>query len=170
MKKYAPRKVYILENRKYVELEYTEFEKQKSKDFAYNDKFFIPVQGCLLEVAQEEYESFYRSKEREKYLKKLDKINGLLSIDAFDNDDNDGTDYIQAESVDVAETVTNLILTDKLRLAVALLPDKEKELIHALFFKNMTEREYAKECGVSQVAIHKRKNRILAKLKKILEN
>lgn len=116
------------------------------------------------------FEDFYRAKEREKYLRKLNAKYGLLSIDAFDNEDDNGTDYIQAETEDVAETVTHLLMLDKLRSAIPLLSENDQELIQALFFKRLTEREYAKECGVSQVAIHKRKNRILAKLKIFLEN
>lgn len=170
MKKYAPRKVFILENDEYVELTYEEFESRKANDPTYEDRYFIPVQGFLLEVSQECYEDFYRAKEREKYLRKLNAKYGLLSIDAFDNEDDNGTDYIQAETEDVAETVTHLLMLDKLRSVIPMLSEIEQELIQALFFKGLTEREYAKECGVSQVAIHKRKNRILAKLKIFLEN
>lgn len=170
MKKYAPRKVFILDNEGYIELTYEEFESRKDSDPSYESRFFIPVQGYLLEVDQRQYEDFYRAKERQKYLRKLDAKYGLLSIEAFDTEDDNGTDYIQAETEDVAETVSHLLLLDKLRLTISMLPPKEQELIQALFFKGKSEREYAKECSVSQVAIHKRKNRILAKLKIFLEN
>ena len=170
MKKYAPRKVFILDNGGYIELSYEEFENRKDNDPSYESRFFIPVQGYLLEVDQRQYEDFYRAKERQKYLRKLDVKYGLLSIEAFDTEDDNGTDYIQAETEDVAETVSHLLLLDKLRLIISMLPPKEQELIQELFFKGKTEREYAKECSVSQVAIHKRKNRILAKLKIFLEN
>ena len=170
MKKYAPRKVFILENGEYVELTYEEFENRKENDPTYEDRYFIPVQGFLMEVSKEHYKDFYRANEREAYLKKLNAKYGLLSIDAFDNEDDNGTDYIQAKTEDVAETVTHLLMLDKLRSVIPMLSEIEQELIQALFFKGLTEREYAKECGVSQVAIHKRKNRILAKLKIFLEN
>ena len=62
MKKYAPRKVFILENGEYVELTYEEFESRKANDPTYEDRYFIPVQGFLLEVSQECYEDFYRAK------------------------------------------------------------------------------------------------------------
>ena len=81
-----------------------------------------------------------------------------------------GTDYISDDTEDVAETVAHLLLLDKLRSIISMLSENEQELIQALFFQGMTEREYAKECGVSQVAIHKRKNKIMAKLKIFLEN
>lgn len=129
VKKYAPRKVFILENGEYVELTYEKFESRKANDPTYEDRHFIPVQGFLLEVSQECYEDFYRAKEREKYLRKLNAKYGLLSIDAFDNEDDNGTDYIQAETEDVAEAVTHLLMLDKLRSVIPMLSENEQELI-----------------------------------------
>lgn len=47
---------------------------------------------------------------------------------------------------------------------------EELDIITKVFFENMTEREIAKLLGISQVAVNKRKHRILEKLKKIIEN
>ena len=129
MKKYAPRKVFILENGEYIELSNEEFERRKENNPTYADRCFIPVQGFLLEVSREQYEDFYRAKERQAYLRRLDLKYGLLSIDAFDSEDDNGTDYIQAETEDVAETVAHLLLLGKLRSVIAMLPEDEKELI-----------------------------------------
>ena len=170
MKKYAPRKVFILENNGYIELTYEEFENRKDNDPSYESKFFIPVQGYLLEVDQGQYEDFYRAKERQKYLRKLDAKYGLLSIEAFDTEDDNGTDYIQAETEDVAETVAHLLLLDKLRLIITMLKKEDQDLIQAMFYEGLTERQYAERCGVNRNAVHKRKVRILAQIKKLLEN
>ena len=170
MKKYAPRKVFILENGGYVELTYEEFEYRNGYDPSYESRFFIPVQGYLLEVDQRHYEDFYRAKEREKYIRKLNAKYGLLSIDAFDNEDDNGTDYIQAETEDVAETVAHLLLLDKLRLIITMLKKEDQDLIQAMFYEGLTERQYAERCGVNRNAVHKRKVRILAQIKKLLEN
>ena len=48
--------------------------------------------------------------------------------------------------------------------------DDEQTLIQAIYFDEMSERDYAKKTGVYRNAIHKKKVRILEKLKKILEN
>ena len=61
--KYAPRKVYIKESGRYVELSYTDFCRRRQADKGYMDKLFIPVQGCLLEVVREQYADFYRDSE-----------------------------------------------------------------------------------------------------------
>ena len=50
MVKYAPRKVFIKESGRYVELSYMDFCRRRESDQTYMDKLFIPVQGCLLEV------------------------------------------------------------------------------------------------------------------------
>ena len=40
--KYAPRKVYIKESGRYVELSYTDFCRRRESDQTYMDKLFIP--------------------------------------------------------------------------------------------------------------------------------
>ena len=47
-----------------------------------------------------------------------------------------------------------------------MLPDDERELIDRLFFQSQTEREAVADMGIYHNAVHKRKNRILGKLKK----
>ena len=169
MKKYAPRKVFILENGGYVELTYEEFENRKDNDPSYESRFFIPIQGFLLEVDREHYEDFYRTKDRLTYLKRLDIKYGLLSIDAFDTEDDNGTDYISDDTEDVADTVAHLLLLDKLRLIIDMLPEDEKELIIAHFYKGKSQTKLAEEYGVNQSNISRRISKILAKIKKLLE-
>ena len=126
MKEHAPRKVFVLENGEYIELTNEEFEHRKVTDPSYADKLFLPVQGCLLETDRTHYADFYRDKERQRYLKKLDETHGLLSIDAFDNEDDNGTDYIQIETDDVADTVAHALLIEKLRSVIYMLTEEEK--------------------------------------------
>ena len=54
--------------------------------------------------------------------------------------------------------------------AVLALPKTDRRLLRALFYEGKTEQEYAKELGVSQQAVHKRKARILGELKNFLKN
>ena len=96
--KYAPRKVYIKESGRYVELSYTDFCRRRESDQTYMDKLFIPIQGCLLEVVREQYTDFYRDKERWRYLKKLDTKNSLLSLDGFTDSEGKPLDFIADEA------------------------------------------------------------------------
>lgn len=173
MVKYAPRKVYIRESGGYVELSYTEFCRCRESDQTYMDKLFIPpIQGCLLEVVREQYTDFYRDKERWRYLQKLDTKNRLLSLDGFtDSEGGNPLDFITDEAVDIAETVVNAVMVDRLKAALPLLSDSEQELIQAIFFDGLSEREVGgARLGITQSVVNKRKARILIKLRKIIEN
>ena len=168
--KYAPRKVYIKENNVYVELSYTDFCRRRQADQSYMDKLFIPVQGCLLEVVREQYTDFYRDKERWRYLKKLDTNHKLLSLEGFTDSEGNVLDFIVDEVVDVAETVVHAVMVDRLKTALRLLSDSERVLVNAIFFEELSEWEVGLRLGITQSVVNKRKAKILAKLRKIMEN
>ena len=168
--KYAPRKVYIKESGGYAELTYTDFCRRRQADQSYMDKLFIPVQGCLLEVVREQYTDFYRDKERWRYLKKLDTNHSLLSLEGFTDSEGNVLDFIVDEAVDVAETVVHAVMVDRLKAVLLLLSSSEQTLIQAIFFEELSEREVGLRLGVTQSVVNKRKAKILAKLRKIMEN
>ena len=128
------------------------------------------MQRCLLEVAREQYTDFYRDKERWRYLQKLDTKNSLLSLDGFMDDEGNALDFIADESADVEKTVIHAVMLDRLKTALPLLSDSEQALIQAIFFDGLTEREVGFRLGMTQSVINKRKAKILAKLRKIIEN
>lgn len=53
--KTTPKKVFILENGKYVEITYQEYQERKIRDEQYAKRWFIPVQDYLLETGKEDY-------------------------------------------------------------------------------------------------------------------
>ncbi len=168
--KYAPRKVYIKESSGYVELFYKDFCRRRQTDQSYMDKLFIPVQGCLLEVMREQYTEFYKDKERWRYLKKLDTNHSLLSLEGFTDGEGNVIDFIADEAVDVVETVVHAVMMDRLKAALSLLSDGEQALVKAIFFEELSEREVGLRLGITQSVVNKRKAKILAKLRKIIEN
>ena len=170
MVKYAPRKVYIKESGGYAELSYQDFCRRRQADQSYMDKLFIPVQGCLLEVVREQYTDFYRDKERWRYLKKLDTNHSLLSLEGFTDSEGNVIDFVVDEAVDVAETVIHAAMVDRLKAALPLLSVSERALINAIFFEELSEREVGLRLGITQSIVNKRKAKILAKLRKIMEN
>ena len=124
----------------------------------------------MLEVAREQYTDFYRDKERWRYLQKLDTKNSLLSLDGFMDDEGNALDFIAYESADVEKAVIHAVMLDRLKTALPLLSDSEQALIQAIFFDGLTEREVGFRLGMTQSVINKRKAKILAKLRKIIEN
>lgn len=73
------------------------------------------------------------------------------------------------QDTNVEDDAIQKMMIQKLRESLELLTAEEYELILALFFEGQTEREYAQYKGVYHNAIHKKKLRILEKLKNFLE-
>ncbi len=167
--KYAPKKVFILENGKYKEITYIELQELEQSDKSYVDKFFLPLHGMLMEVTEQTYREYYRDKRRQKYIDERSKLNGDVSYNALDTDETLGEDVFADEKMDVEAEVINKMTVAELRKAFLLLSPDERELITAIYIQNLTEREYAKQKGVYHNAVHKRKLRILEKLKKFLD-
>lgn len=167
--KYDPKKVFILDDGKYIELTYQDFCNHKELDLSYDDKRFIPVQGMLMEVSLETYKDFYRDKERYRYIKKLDIENGLLSIDEFDSEDDNGSDFISVNTDDLSEIVSENIMLEKLRQSMSKLNADERELIYQHYFDEISEIKLGEIYGVSQQAISKRIKKIRIKIKKLME-
>lgn len=167
--KYAPKKVFILEKGNYKEITYSELKQLEQADKSYMDKFFLPLHGMLMEVTEEAYKEYYRDKRRQKYIDERSRLNGDVSYNALDTDETLGEDVFADEKTDVEAEVINKMTVAELRKAFLLLSPDERELIKILFIDGVTERKASEIYGVSQVAIHKRKNKILAKLKKFLE-
>ncbi|MFR1982734.1 MAG: hypothetical protein ACLS4Z_02630 [Christensenellaceae bacterium] len=66
--KYAPKKVFILENGKYKEITYSELQELEQSGKSYAEKFFLPLYGMLMEVTAETYKWYYKDKRRQKYI------------------------------------------------------------------------------------------------------
>lgn len=167
--RYAPKKVFILENGNYKEITYNELKQLEQADKSYMDKFFLPLHGMLMEVTEETYKEYYRDKRRQKYIDERSKLNGDISYNSFDTDELLGEDILVDKHIDVEAQVISKMTVEQLQKAFLLLSPDERELITAIYIQNLTEREYAKQKGVYHNAVHKRKLRILEKLKKFLD-
>ena len=78
-----------------------------------------------------------------------------------------GADYADEQLVEdlVVDKAMLLILQE----AMKELNRQEKELIDDLFYKEMTVRDVAKKENISHVAVMKRRDRVLAKLRKFFK-
>ncbi|MBO5737295.1 MAG: sigma-70 family RNA polymerase sigma factor [Clostridia bacterium] len=127
-----------------------------------------------VEVPEEKVKEFAKEKRRRKYVNEVKKEMdiSITSLDVITDDKSNivnGEEALALVNNDTEEKIVQKILEEELHKAIASLSKPERILIKALFFKGYTERQLACKYGVSQVAIHKRKQRILEKLKKILE-
>lgn len=166
---YTPKKVFILVSGKYIEISYEEFcRSEKDGKNLYKDRFFLPLHGMLMEVTEKVYKHFYKDKRRQKYLYELSEKNNDISYDMITTVEFNGEDIL-IDNVDVCETVISSMMIEKLLRCISLLSNSEQELIKAIFFDGESERDFAKRKGVYHNAVHKRKMRILKKLRNLLE-
>lgn len=168
MKK-EPKAVYIIENGGYTELTYEEFRRRVQICPLYADKLFLPLYGSLMEVSKEDYEEYYRQRNRQIYIDRRASRNGDVSYNALTTDEFNGEDILIAEQPDVCDTVVESIMTDKLKEAILKLTDEEQLLIYRHYYADIPGTELVEIYGVSQQAISKRIAKIRVKLKNLLE-
>jgi len=130
MVKYAPKKVFVLENGTYLELSYAQFHQQKD---TYLGRYFLPLHGMLMEVSVDAYKAFYCEQRRQKYLNERSNDNGDFSYDMLTTDDFNGEDILVDTVADTQGQAERNLLLDKLRKALAQLSVDDRELIQALY-------------------------------------
>ena len=169
-KDFAKSKCFIKTDNGYEEITYEELLRREEADPSYKGRRFLPLHGMLMEVTPEEYQAFYQEHNHQNYIQRLSIKNGDLSYDMLTNEEQNGANILVDSAPDIVEQVEKRIMLDKLRTSLALLSEEELQMLISLFYLEITERDLAREYQISQVAIHKRKQRILEKLKKLLEN
>jgi RNA polymerase sigma factor (sigma-70 family) len=126
-------------------------------------EYFVVINGEKVAVSEEVYRAFKRPLWSERKRRKV-RAEHERSLDAFIDD---GFDIPDGGRL-ISEILEDKQTLELLFAALEALTADERELIDALFFDDKSEQELANETGVSQQAVSKRKNRILAKLKKLL--
>lgn len=126
--------------------------------------YYIVIDGEKVPVTEEVYRAFKQPAWKERKRREV-RVEKERSLDVFF-----GAGYdIPSEQALVDEIVADKLLLDELYSALSELTDDERKLIDALFYKEKSERTFAKEIGISSIAVHKRKHKVLDKLKNILK-
>ena len=73
------------------------------------------------------------------------------------------------ESVDVEKIVETQMMIEAVRKAISRLNAEERDIIERLYFNDETVRSVAKLKSITHPALIKRRNKILEKLKKFIE-
>lgn len=131
-------------------------------------QYFLYVKGKAVPVSEEVYKGYWKITEHEKYLLKKDWKNNVLPFSSFDHDGNFADNLID-ENIDLEKIIEIKLQIEKLHEALNQLTKEERELIEAIFYKEESLRSISRKEQVSHQAISQRRDRILKKLKKILE-
>lgn len=133
-------------------------------------EYQIKVQGVLVEVTKEVYLAYYSIERHTRTLDEKDERNGKVLYSALDTEETLGEEMIpDIGAASVEEVALGNILCEKLHQCLALLPEKERELLHALYFEGLTERECAQRIGISQKGVNKRRHKIMDKLRAMMK-
>lgn len=168
--KYAPKKVFIIKDGGYQELTYEAYCTLCESDSSYKDKHFLPLHGMLMEVSEQEYKAFYKARRRQKYLTEQSKDNQDISIDMLSTEEFKDREILFDAGQNVEEQVVKRILLEKLSTALPLLDEDEQELIYLHFFRNIPQTKLGRIYGLDQSSISRRINKILQKIKNLMEN
>jgi RNA polymerase sigma factor (sigma-70 family) len=139
---------------------------------------FIKIGKLSVPVSKEIYKEYYKMRRRERYMEEDIKV-GRIDIDpetgepTFIPSKEDSIERLMELGADFVDEQPSIedILCDKATLlilqeALKELNREEQELLQALYHKNLTVREVAKQENTSHVTVIKRRDKILAKLRK----
>ena len=128
-----------------------------------------------VEVPPERAKIYAAEKRRRRYLYSvMEELDiSMTSLDVVLDAESEmvnGEHALPSLAIDIEESLVEKIEKEELHKALKRLTKEEREFIKALFFDGYSERDYAKKTGVYHNAIHKKKLRILKKLKNFLKN
>lgn len=130
--------------------------------------YYLYVKGKAILVSEKVYKAYWKITEHEKYLHKMDLKYGIIPFSSLDNDGH-FVDNIIDESVDIEKIVETQMQIEAVRNAVSRLNAEERDIIERLYFNDETLRSVAKLKSITHPALIKRRNKILEKLKKFIE-
>ena len=132
-------------------------------------EYHIYVRGKAVPVSEEVYKAYWKITEHEKYLQRKDWKYDVIPFSAMDYDGH-FVDNIIDEKIDLEKIVEVKIQIEELHKALATLTKEERELMEAIFYREESLRSISRKEKVTHQAIGQRRDQILEKLRKILED
>lgn len=126
---------------------------------------YIYVKGRKIYVPGEVYRAYKKELNHEAYLKRLDKKHKVFHFGDFNINIVDIAD----NTVDVEKIIETKMLIEDLYRALDSLNDEERKLIEELYFDDKTITEVAKKEDTNPMKISRLRNKILEKLRKLLD-
>lgn len=132
-------------------------------------EYYLYVKGKAVPVSEEVYKAYWKITEHEKYLQRKDWKHNVIPFSGLDRDGH-FIDNIIDEKIDLEKIVEVKMQIEELHRALNTLSKEERELMEAIFYKEESLRSIGKKEKVTHQAISGRRDRILEKLRKILED
>lgn len=132
------------------------------------ERYFIDMGDVVLETTKAEARIYRAEKDHSDYLKEQEGHQIILSIYTLERELGcNGEEAISDETENVEDKAILRIESRALHIALSRLDKESYQLIYSSYLapEKKTERELARERGLSQVAVHKQKKKILDTLK-----
>ena len=143
--------------------------------------FYLHIDGQPVPVSEEVYREYYRAEDKERYF-----MGRLKKGHTKVNPDTQEVHYIPSRELSyeqlveqdwqfaapddsVEDEVVRAAMLEKLEAVLHSLSAEELAFLEELFYLEKTERDVAGVYDVSQNTVHYRKNRLLDKLRKMME-
>lgn len=132
--------------------------------------YYLFVGDKKIDVSEKIYKEYWQETNRENYLKRLDRKNKPSYFSEFVTEEKDRTieERFTDKSIDIEKLVAVKMQIAALHEALNKLNPEEREIIQALFFEEIPQRDLAKKLNISQGAVFRRKEKTLKKLKEFL--
>lgn len=157
---------------KYTEI--TEEEYLTAK--ATGKRYFICLDGAFLECEEQEYVSYFKEKNHSDYTQKNEKGHHVVPLSYDELSTRCGFERrivtdptLPTTEQEIEERLCSEWELQTLHKALAKLKPDEAELIHRIYWDNMSQVELAEEYHVSQQMLNKKVRRILCKLMKFMK-
>ena len=132
-------------------------------------EYYLYVKGKAVPVSEEVYKAYWKITEHEKYLQRKDWKHNVISFSALDHDGH-FVDNIIDEKIDLEKILEVKMQIEELNKALATFTKEEIELMEAIFYREESLRSISRKEKVTHQAIGQRRDQILEKLRKILED
>lgn len=155
------------QNVEWVEMSGKEYY-QFVTDLTNAGRHFVDMGDVVLEATENEMREYISEKNHNYYLQAQEE--GWITLSFYsvvDQNGCSGEEVAVDETQDVEEEAIAIIEHKALRDALLRLDTTDQQMIYDLYLavNRKTERDLADKCGLSQVAIHKQKKKILDNLK-----
>ena len=137
-----------------------------------NGKYYIALHGEIHEVSHAVYQAYYQGKRKEKYIYEKDQVheNHILDISGMEELEAESDCCLASAESSIEDQLLIQELHNHLHQCLQMLPEADQALIQAIYFSGETESSYAKLIGLTQPGVSKRHKKILAKLRKFMNN
>ncbi len=132
-------------------------------------KKYIRVDETLVEVSEEVYKEYYRMERRERYQVERDLLKGTFSYHGLDYEDMTGEELLSNQNLlSIEEQIEIKYMIEELKMSLRKLDISERKLINEIYYKGKSLRSLSKEWNAPLIRIYRQHERILTKLKEML--